>query len=148
MDYLSPLLKRILNVTAEFQDLAAVVQNVIKTSDSTSADIEQFMTDLEAAHQANLKAYQAGVKVSQSQSRASAEIARLQSMPISVERLADAGTMGMIIQEVTHQNYIEAALMLGQLDMALYALMFKELSTYDEWKEKRAAIQAALDENV
>jgi hypothetical protein len=147
VDYFGPILRRLLSVTGEVQDLARVIEDARKAGDTVSADIEQFMTDLDVAHQANMKAYQTGLKLSASHDKLALELARLQSAPVVAEKVGDMGSMALMMKDVINQNYIEAAITLGQLDVALYELMFRELASYDGWPKKRAALQAALDKN-
>lgn len=143
-DYFAPILKRILAVTGEFQSLTQASRDAIIVSDKASADIEDFMTKLEAAHRAHLEAYESGIKLSVDHDTLSAELNRLSNMPASTEKLADIGTMSLMMRDVISQNYIEAAIKLGQLDIALYDLMFRELASYDDWPAKFKAICEAI----
>ncbi|GIK42432.1 MAG: hypothetical protein BroJett011_62650 [Chloroflexota bacterium] len=147
IDYFGPILRRLLSVTAEVQDLARVIGDARQAGDTVSADIEQFMSDLDAAHQANMKAYATGLKLSAGHDKLALELARLQSAPGVAEKAGDLGSMALMMKDVISQNYIEAAITLGQLDIALYELMFRELASYDGWPEKQAALRAALEKN-
>lgn len=144
MDYFSPILRRLLAVTKEVQGLVRTVDNARRAGDAVSADIEQFMSDLDTAHKANMKAYQTGLKLSTSHDKLALELTRLQSAPGVAEKVGDMGSMALMMQDVVRQNYIEAALTLGQLDATLYELMFRELTSYDSGPEKLIAIRDAI----
>lgn len=144
MDYFGPILRRLLLVTKEVQGLAGIIDDARKAGDTVSADIEEFMSDLDTAHKANMKAYQTGLKLSTSHDRLALELARLQSAPGVAEKSADLGSMALMMKDVIAQNYIEAAITLGQLDMALYELMFRELASYDGGPERLIAIRDAI----
>lgn len=131
-------------VTGEVQGLVRTVDNARRAGDTVSADIEQFMNDLDTAHKANMKAYQTGLKLSTSHDKLATELARLQNAPGVAEKAGDLGSMALMMKEMIAQNYIEAAITLGQLDMALYELMFRELASYDTGPERLIAIRDAI----
>lgn len=144
MDYFAPILKRILSLTSEIQTLTQASQDVVKQSDLMDADVEDFMSSLEDSHKAALAVYEKGIKLSVSKSRLSVELDILRHMPKVAEKAGDLGSMSLMMADIISQNYLEVAIGLGHLDSDLYGLVFKELSTYDNWAEKKAALLDAI----
>lgn len=143
-DYFAPIVKRILAVTSEFHELTQITQDVVRMGDKTSADVEDFMSDLEAAHQANMKVYEQGIKVSSSHDRLLAELNRLRTMPETMDKMGNIGSMALMLSDLNSHNYVEAADRLYRLEPELYYRMFKELSTYDNWPVMGPQLLSAL----